>query len=417
MLRNAAIAMGLFATVGVLFSVAPPTAGVPLCMSGACAVVPNAGREATEIGTALTPPQAVLAEADMEKSPASHPAATACTPDCDSAPVLFLASELDERWCDLPWDPAPPPLDREVSVHVDNQPLRVLFESIAREGGIDILVDPAVLRAAMTVEPITMNVDGIRLRSVLNLALEPFHFSYSIDPGSGIFRIVQSQGELIERRYPVGDLAFTGTGDSRRFAPEPLVNMLWDQTGYRYGRIVSGSGMPRAPADGPIQVDFHNEALNIRYAPHQHREVARMLAWMRGVKRRHSPSTEIDWPKLDVLLLLSSGYLPPQRLQKNVLTVHCGFESGWSVGERSFASADELIEFLGGQPQEALRSGILYMPHGFGYSSVDLDTCELLESFCRTADVDLFLGCYFVRDDMVPSWKVKASSSIYSNEP
>lgn len=73
-------------------------------------------------------------------------------------------------------------LQRKISVHYDARPLREFLEDLSRTMSTRIVVHTEALRkAAVAVDdPVTINCDDIRAKSILNLILEPLNLTYTI---------------------------------------------------------------------------------------------------------------------------------------------------------------------------------------------------------------------------------------------
>ncbi|MEZ5942150.1 MAG: hypothetical protein R3C18_12225 [Planctomycetaceae bacterium] len=96
-----------------------------------------------------------------------------------------------------------------VSLHFDNAPLAEVMQYIADTQGINVVVD----EAGLTEEGITasttvaIGVDGIKLRSALNLMLSPLNLDYTVE--NEVLTItskLRQQGELEPAVYQVADL-------------------------------------------------------------------------------------------------------------------------------------------------------------------------------------------------------------------
>ncbi|MBX3440245.1 MAG: sigma-70 family RNA polymerase sigma factor, partial [Planctomycetaceae bacterium] len=74
-------------------------------------------------------------------------------------------------------------LTEPISLHFNDATLAEVMESVARQCNLNVVLDDAGLRLeGLTVEtPITLNVDGINLRSALNLMLKPLKLGFMIE--------------------------------------------------------------------------------------------------------------------------------------------------------------------------------------------------------------------------------------------
>ncbi|QDU52469.1 outer membrane porin HofQ [Gimesia panareensis] len=100
-------------------------------------------------------------------------------------------------------------LDRPVNLSFEAEPLSNVMNKIQGLTGINIFLDSLGLEeeGVTTDAPVTINVNGIKLRSALNLLLEPLNLSYTID--NEVLKItsrIRQQGTLRTETYPVADL-------------------------------------------------------------------------------------------------------------------------------------------------------------------------------------------------------------------
>ncbi len=100
-------------------------------------------------------------------------------------------------------------LNSPVSLHFDEAPLKEVIDEIRKQIEINIVVDKLGLEevGATTNSPVSIDLNGIKLKSVLNLTLEPLDLDYTIqDDVLKITSKVRQQGRLITATYPVADL-------------------------------------------------------------------------------------------------------------------------------------------------------------------------------------------------------------------
>ncbi|WLD10944.1 hypothetical protein [Planctellipticum variicoloris] len=100
-------------------------------------------------------------------------------------------------------------LGRRISLHEDNVPLGDIIAKIRTLADINIVVDSAGLEeeGVNSNYPVSIDVDGITVRSALNLILEPQGLGYMIkDEVLKITSRIRQQGELEVRTYSVADL-------------------------------------------------------------------------------------------------------------------------------------------------------------------------------------------------------------------
>lgn len=100
-------------------------------------------------------------------------------------------------------------LTRQVSMHFENEPLQSVINKLAVDSNINFRLDPQGLEEVQVDSntPITIDVDGIQMKSALNLILEPLHLGYAIrDEVLKITSMDRQKGDLETRVYNVADL-------------------------------------------------------------------------------------------------------------------------------------------------------------------------------------------------------------------
>src|SRR5690606_34167417 len=100
-------------------------------------------------------------------------------------------------------------LNRQVSLHFTDAPLEQVVREIAMGANINAMLDgPGISEEGVHADtPITINVEGIRMKSALNLILKPLNLDYTIeDEVLKITSRLRQQGELKVVVYPVADL-------------------------------------------------------------------------------------------------------------------------------------------------------------------------------------------------------------------
>ncbi|MGE5191194.1 MAG: hypothetical protein ACM3U2_01750, partial [Deltaproteobacteria bacterium] len=100
-------------------------------------------------------------------------------------------------------------LSRDVSLHFDNAPLSEVIKRLASLAEVNIVLDSAGLEdeGVTTNSGVSINIDGIRLKSALNLLLEPLRLGYTVkDDVLKITSRMKQQGELTTVNYSVADL-------------------------------------------------------------------------------------------------------------------------------------------------------------------------------------------------------------------
>lgn len=100
-------------------------------------------------------------------------------------------------------------LTRQISLHFENAPLKQVIEHIATVADVNVMLDKAGLEdESLTVStPVSINVDGIQLKSALMLMLEPLNLGYTIK--HEVLQITSDQrlqGQLMPITYSVADL-------------------------------------------------------------------------------------------------------------------------------------------------------------------------------------------------------------------
>lgn len=115
-------------------------------------------------------------------------------------------------------------LANPVSLHFENAPLSQIMQHISDSQGINVVIDRQGLAEEGVTEslPISIGVDGIQLRSALNLMLHPLNLDYSIENEVlNITSRLRQQGELKTTVYQVADLVVPVTVRSQttRFRP------------------------------------------------------------------------------------------------------------------------------------------------------------------------------------------------------
>jgi general secretion pathway protein D len=100
-------------------------------------------------------------------------------------------------------------LSRDVSLHFENAPLAEVIKRLASLAEVNIVLDPSGLEdeGITTNTSVSINIDGIRLKSALNLLLEPLRLGYTIkDDVLKVTSRMKQQGELLTVNYSVADL-------------------------------------------------------------------------------------------------------------------------------------------------------------------------------------------------------------------
>lgn len=100
-------------------------------------------------------------------------------------------------------------LNEPVSLHFEDAPLDQVMRHIAQTHGINVVVDQTGLEdaGATAYMPVTINIDGIKLKSALNLILKPLNLDFAIeDEVLKVTSALRQQGEMKTNTYSVPDL-------------------------------------------------------------------------------------------------------------------------------------------------------------------------------------------------------------------
>lgn len=190
-------------------------------------------------------------------------------------------------------------LERRISLHEDNVPLSEVVRKIGTVAGINIVFDQLGLEeeGVTTNRPVTIDVDGIRVKNALNLVLHPMNLGYLIkDEVLNVTSRMRQQGELEVRTYPVADLvvpipnfaptmsnAFgvTGmpSGSNPALAPQPgMMNQPFAQVGQDMVGGMGGmsgltDGNPRQGSGPTVDFDTLVDLISTTIAPDSWGEV------------------------------------------------------------------------------------------------------------------------------------------------
>lgn len=145
-------------------------------------------------------------------------------------------------------------LSRQISLHFDNAPLTEVMKHIANMMGITVYVDSPAL-GEVGVESnttISIDVDGIMLKSALNLILTPMELGYNIeDEVLKITNRLRMQGKLVTHSYPVADLVVPLSN----MAPKMQQMLPFGGSGQGGYVANSGAGFNLGGVNGFMQVD------------------------------------------------------------------------------------------------------------------------------------------------------------------
>ncbi|MFN0051633.1 MAG: DUF4974 domain-containing protein [Planctomycetales bacterium] len=303
-------------------------------------------------------------------------------------------------------------LQIEVDLDFDKAPFREILASLSCKTGIDFYFDQEMLpNAGATLNtPATINLSGIRARSVLNLLREELGLDFEIRDRMVV--VVPRRSEpLITRRYAIGDLAFQITEGKTEFIPEQLVKKITYKLRPYYGHF---SGQP--PLPGLIEVDEGNHVVVISQTPlSMHALIATMLGHFRHIKRLHGHEGNIDFPRLERLVAWHAGFFPKERLREDAILIKAAIT--FRIGERTYDNVQDVMMYLEQLPVNAFRSGVVLSdPYDWGLGNNE-PIVESLEAFCRERDIDLFVRRFDEHVGIGLFRAVKSSASPYVDEP
>ncbi|MED5447864.1 MAG: hypothetical protein VYA62_06520, partial [Planctomycetota bacterium] len=174
-------------------------------------------------------------------------------------------------------------LNSPISLHFDETPLKEVIDEIRKQVEINIVIDKLGLEevGATTNSAVSIDLNGIKLKSILNLMLEPLDLDYTIqDDVLKITSKLRQQGRLITATYPVADLVVPleigvpSDGSISSLAPEQPVTPALQADGQMAVRtssaqfqvggnspaglagVLPGSGMQTEVSGGPRTINF-----------------------------------------------------------------------------------------------------------------------------------------------------------------
>ncbi|WP_197439612.1 hypothetical protein [Calycomorphotria hydatis] len=143
-------------------------------------------------------------------------------------------------------------LTRQVSLNFDNEPLQSVVEHLAALTDVNIVIDRLGLdeMGVTTDTPVSIHVEGIQLKSALNILLRQLQLGYMIeDEVLKITSYLRRQGKFVVRTYPVADLVMP----IPNFLPSGGTGM--SSSGEAINGIGAGYGNFSVPSFGGMQVD------------------------------------------------------------------------------------------------------------------------------------------------------------------
>lgn len=311
-------------------------------------------------------------------------------------------------------------LETMADVHLDEVPLREFLAVVARRGRINIFVEPQGLqKTGLTLEsPVTINVDDIRLRTVLNLLFDHLGLDFELRKGLLVVTALRDK-ELIARLYRLGDLAYEKNGEGTQFMPDPLIALIRDTIGWVHGGIVSLNTIHYEPR-GSIEVIKETQSVVISHTIDAHVIIAARLADLRQVKREYAENGEIDFPHLERIIAWRGGWFPPERLRNDIVSVKTDNPDGpVTIDDQAFGNLDEAMQFLDQRSDKTLLPGILLFGENAWGINDDESVYARLESFCQARDIDLFVNRNTSRRGLLtvqPFRAFKSSRSPYVDE-
>ncbi len=174
-------------------------------------------------------------------------------------------------------------LNSPISLHFDETPLKDVIDEIRKQVEINIVIDKLGLEevGATTNSAVSIDLNGIKLKSILNLMLEPLDLDFTIqDDVLKITSKMRQQGRLITATYPVADLVVPleigvpSDGSISSLAPEQPVTPALQADGQMAVRsssaqfqvganspaglagVLPGSGMQTEVSGGPRSINF-----------------------------------------------------------------------------------------------------------------------------------------------------------------
>lgn len=162
---------------------------------------------------------------------------------------------------------------RQVSMHFEDEPLQSVINKLAVDSNINFRLDPQGLEEVQVDSntPITINVDGIQMKSALNLILEPLNLGYAIkDEVLKITSLERQKGDLETRVYNVADLVIPIPNFANSVASDgfnsaansgsngfggPQFNVAANRTrpsGQAFAQVNDGFGSPATPGSSGV---------------------------------------------------------------------------------------------------------------------------------------------------------------------
>jgi hypothetical protein len=177
-------------------------------------------------------------------------------------------------------------LSDDVSVNFEDAPLSDVVKCIGNLAEINIFLDIAGLEdeGVTANTTVSLNVEGIRLKSALNLLLEPLRLGYTVkDDVLKITSRMKQQGELVTVNYPVADLVLPGRsalpGDA---GGKPDVQADFSSLMNRISTTIQPDSWEERTGPGSMMPYRTTLSLVIRQTEAVHDEIADLLGQLRG---------------------------------------------------------------------------------------------------------------------------------------
>ncbi|HUG91791.1 MAG TPA: hypothetical protein VML55_13215 [Planctomycetaceae bacterium] len=152
-------------------------------------------------------------------------------------------------------------LSRRISLNFEKAPLSEVLKHVAAIADINVALDKQGLEeeGVPTDQEVTIHVEGIMLKSALNLMLKPLHLGYTIeDEVLKITSRMRQQGQLQVRNYTVADLVMP----IPNFTPSSAAGMTSSGTGHNaYGFNTMSGGARGVPQPGGAQFQVQDPAI------------------------------------------------------------------------------------------------------------------------------------------------------------
>jgi len=149
-------------------------------------------------------------------------------------------------------------LSKRISLHEDQVPLSDVVKKIQAVADVNIVLDTPGLEeeGVSSNTPVSIDVDGIQVKSALNLILGRYNLAYTID--NEVLKItsrIRQQGELVVATYSVADLVIPitnfGSQNNNLFGTSPLNNVASNPGGAQMSVPPGGfSGMGQVGPNG-----------------------------------------------------------------------------------------------------------------------------------------------------------------------